>query len=425
MNKSPVVDVRKEKVVKQKNVCVIGLGYIGLPTALLLAAAGNRVLGVDLDTEKLRQLNQQKLPFDEPGLSALYDKVFEKGTFHIDDHPDHANFYIIAVPTPHQGKKTDLKYVLTALETLEHIVKKSDCIIVESTVAPQDFTQIIVPLIKKWSNACGIAHCPERAIPGETLHEMIHNDRIVGALNPSQAEAVKSLYQTFVKGEIFTTSLEVAAACKVMENTYRAVNIALANEFAERAEELDFDVWEAIRLANRHPRVEIHSPGPGVGGHCIPIDPWFFVPSKSNSLIETALKVNERASQRVAEEVTAAISRLKIQNPVVGILGYAYKKDVDDVRDTPAEAIRTRLQAHVKVMVHDPYVRASNFSLDSLEKFAQDANVLVLVTDHTEYSSLRISAFPKVRLLFDTRSFFSNKNLQGYTGEYRVLGKGG
>jgi UDP-N-acetyl-D-mannosaminuronic acid dehydrogenase len=233
---------------------------------------------------------------------------------------------------------------------------------------------------------------------------------------------VAELYSKVVRGPIHLTNTTVAASCKVMENTYRAVNIALANEFAQLAEELDFNVWEAIGLANKHPRVHIHQPGPGVGGHCIPIDPWYFVGNSKNAvLIETALKKNEEMASYIAKQVKKILKKHSLIQPTIGILGYAYKKNVDDFRETPAEPLRVKIAKDFKTLLTDPFVKAD--FIDEEKKVLEKSQVWIIATDHDHYRELDLSKFPHLKCIYDTRNSLSSAQLSKFKGIYKVLGR--
>ncbi len=389
---------------KTPSVCVVGLGYIGLPTALLLAQAGNFVVGFDTDERKISSLKKKTLPFHENGLEDLFLKVQSKKTFEATAEIQAADTFIIAVPTPQSNGTADLKYILSALELMKPVVKDGDTIVLESTVGPRDCIDHILPIIHSWQKKIGFGHCPERAIPGNTLREMVTNDRIIGSEDVTDGEKIAKLYRTFVKGEVFLTTTTIAAACKVMENTFRAVNIALANEFVQIADALQFNVWEAIGLANHHPRVSIHSPGPGVGGHCIPIDPWFFTHSLTQpTLIEHALRINESMPEYVMEQLKILIKRYHLSKPTVGILGYAYKKNVDDPRESPAESLKNIVAKEFSVMVTDPFVDAKKFHLQSQEEVLKKSDVLILVTDHDVYKEIDFTKYRNITCVLDTR----------------------
>ncbi len=411
---------------KQQKVCVVGLGYIGLPTALLIAKSGVTTIGFDVDTQKISKLTKGELYFEEKGLQELFKAAQAKKSIEFTTTIKPADVFIIAVPTPHTmlaeglGASADLTYVLSALNLIKSVFVDGNLIIIESTVGPKDCEDILIPEVTSWGKKFLFSHCPERAIPGNTLSEMVGNDRIIGAVDAQSATATQTVYAKFVTGNLYQTTVTVAASCKVMENTYRAVNIALANEFAKLGEQLGFNVWEAIELANKHPRVSIHQPGPGVGGHCIPIDPWFFVRKNTAPLIKLALEINEDMSDHVCQTVQAALTKQNVPKPVIAILGYAYKKNVDDTRETPAAALITKLSKFAKIIITDPYVSDARFS--TLEEALTTADALVLVTDHDEYTSLHFKNYPNLKVIYDSRNCFTKEALEGATALVYKLG---
>jgi UDP-N-acetylglucosamine 2-epimerase (non-hydrolysing) len=394
----------------KKNVTVLGLGYIGLPTSLLMAKAGIETNGFDIDLSKIKSLSNEELFFEEQGLDKLFKKALKRETFSASSTLKNSDIYIIAVPTPQKKGTAELKYVISALSLIKEVFKDGDLIILESTVGPRDCLDVIVPIIKKWNKKFLFSHCPERAIPGNTLHEMVHNDRIIGGIDKeSNKESIK-LYSQFVKGKLFPTDPTTAAACKVMENTYRSTNIALANEFAQIASELDFNVWEAINLSNKHPRVNIHLPGPGVGGHCIPIDPWFFINSKKeNTVIEKSLVVNENMCKIVVGDVLKLMKKNNIRKPTIGLLGYAYKKNVDDYRDTPTQKIYDLISKKFKVKINDPYINNDQF--EKLDKVLSTCEVVILSTDHDEYKKIDFKKYPNIKFIYDSRNLFEQTDI--------------
>ncbi|GIK83875.1 MAG: hypothetical protein BroJett025_04970 [Patescibacteria group bacterium] len=396
----------------KQSVTMLGLGYIGLPTALLLANAGIAVTGYDIDSEKIEKLKNKKLFFEEKGLDTLFKNVLKKQTFTPTTTLKHSDVYIVAVPTPAKKGTAELKFVLSALDSIGEVFQDNDLIIIESTIAPRDCVDILIPKIKAWNKPFLFAHCPERAIPGNTLYEMIHNDRIVGGIDALSNEATTLLYSKFVKGNLFSTDPTTAAACKVMENTYRAVNIALANEFSQIAQKLDFNVWEAINLSNKHPRVAIHQPGPGVGGHCIPIDPWFFIDpeSKNQGLIEKSLLINKEMSQIIQAKIDSLILKNKVKKPKIGLLGYAYKKNIDDSRETPSKKIFELLSKNYSVKINDPFVKNKDFL--ELESILKLSNILIVLTDHDLYKRIDFSRYQNIIFVYDTRNLFLNSDFK-------------
>jgi len=408
-----------------KTVSVLGMGYIGLPLALLLANAGYKVNGFDIDKKRIDLLIKKRLPFEEKGLEDLFKKVNKSNNFKPSTKLVESDYYIVAVPTPHKNHEADLIYVFRALSFIKKVFKDGQTIIIESTVGPRDPVKKIIPYIKKWGQLYHFAVCPERAIPGNTLSEMVGNARIIGGLTKNDSLLAKLLYESIVCGEIFLTSTTVAATCKVMENSFRDVNIALANEYAKIAEELRFNVWEAISLANKHPRVSILSPGPGVGGHCIPIDPWFLAASSKNAdLITTSRNINDGMPAFVSKSVEKFIKKEKITNPKVGILGYAYKKNVDDSRETPSKEVIRLLKRKYKVLVSDPFVSISSEKMLDLDKLLTSADVVVLLTDHEVFKSIHFSDYPNILMVYDSRNLFNSKNFINSHAKHVILGVG-
>lgn len=370
-------------------ICVIGLGYIGLPTSLLLANAGHRVLGVDINSRIVETLNNNKLPFTESGLEELFKKT--KNNFIADVTVQSSDVYIIAVPTPLESemKLADLDAVKHASIAIAQVLKEGQTVILESTVPPGTSEHFIIPILQnKVIKKISFAHCPERAIPGKTLIEMINNDRIIGGIDKESTEKAKALYSSFVKGNIYLTDAKTAEFVKLMENTFRDINIALANEFALLAEEANINVWEAINLANKHPRVSILLPGPGVGGHCIAIDPMFLAEKSSKARIVTlAREINSGMPVHVVKmihELTKGIS-----HPTVTLLGLAYKGNVDDVRESPTFKIKKIAENQgMIVRVYDPLVHHYPENSLSLEDATKNSDCLVLVTDHDIFKEL-------------------------------------
>jgi UDP-N-acetylglucosamine 2-epimerase (non-hydrolysing) len=377
---------------KNETLTVIGMGYMGLPISSLIAQAGYSVTGVDLNKDKVDSINRGECPFDELGMPELIQKVVNQGFLKASTEIPSSDTYLIAVPTPHKDSRCDRSYVFAAADAIAKVAKDGQTVIIESTISPQ--TSIAVE--ERFANVginVDVVHCPERAIPGETLHELVNNDRIIGASSKLAQQKVKTIYQSFVNGEVFLTDLTTAECIKLVENTSRDVGIALANELAQVCDELDVDVHEVIRLANRHPRVNVLSPGPGVGGHCIPIDPWFLVENtKAGELIRLARKVNDERPIIVAEQVIEALKGTGGKK--IGLLGVAYKANVDDCRETPAEPIFKYFESlGFSVRYHDPHVPAWSCQRESdLDSIIDWANVSVIVTGHDCYKELSASS---------------------------------
>ena len=397
-------------------VCVIGLGYIGLPTALLLSEK-NEVIGVDLKKDVVEKINKKQMPFEEPGL----DELLRHSSVSASTSPVPADVFIICVPTPFdkEVRMADLKYVKSAAESIVPHLKKGDLVVVESTVSPGACVKVVAPILEKSGLKVKkdflLSHCPERAIPGNTLHEMVHNDRIIGGVDEASTEMTKELYSGFVKGNIFTTDITTAEFVKLMENTYRDINIALANEFAVIAEDAGIDVWEAIALANKHPRVNILKPGPGVGGHCIAVDPWFLTENSTKcKIINTAREINDCMPSHVLHKVKEIVKG--IEKPKITVFGVAYKGNVDDARETPAlRFIKLAEKEGYAVSIYDPLVKRFEYELSGLDEAVAGTDCVVIITDHSvfkQYDYGRLLEKAKNRNVLDTRNII--KAGEGY-----------
>ncbi len=404
---------------QEETICVIGLGYIGLPTASALATSGWSVIGVEVDEEILAGLRAGRTAIEEPGLRLIVKAAISSGNLSPSATVQPADVYIICVPTPFTAEKTaDLSYVVSVTKQIAALLRPGNLVILESTVPPGTTTEVMLPILEESGLTGGddfyVAHCPERVIPGNLLNELIANDRIIGGLTPASAEKAKAIYQTFVDGRIHRTDATTAELVKAMENTYRAVNIALANEMALVSHELGVEVDEAIKLANRHPRVDFLSPGPGVGGHCIPIDPWFIVEKapEAATMIRAALERNAAMPRYVIERVSEGLAVVdkELEGAHIALFGVAYKRDVDDARETPATPIIAGLEAAgASVAIYDPYVNEYYRPLaeDPLEA-VRGADALLIVTDHSSFGALdlvELAEYMRERpVLVDTRS---------------------
>jgi len=372
-------------------ICVVGLGYMGLPTALLFAKNGHNVVGFDISKERINDLNKGKLPFDEKGLLELFESAKKrfKATSDVKNTKE-AEVYLVAVPTPISNeKKCDLSYVESAMNTILSVLSDGNTVILESTVRPRTTIDIVKPILDKSKVGYNLAYVSEKAIPGNTIYEMIHNDRIIGGIDPKSSDMVKKLYSSFVKGEIIVTDCTTAETVKLMENTYRDVNIALANEFLKLSSDLGINAWEAIALANHHPRVKIMHPGPGVGGHCIPVDPWFLTEvSDKAKLIKQARMINDSMPSYVVEKIEKIMKENNFKK--VGLLGAAYKKNVDDARESPTLYIAKLLsEKGIEFKIHDPFVKEFKVEIEKdLATVTEWADCLVVVCDHNIYGDL-------------------------------------
>jgi UDP-N-acetylglucosamine 2-epimerase (non-hydrolysing) len=383
-------------IAKNETIAVIGMGYMGLPIASLLAQAGYAVTGVDLNQEKVTSINKAECPFDEVGLPELITKVVSQGFLAASTEIPSSNTYLVAVPTPHKNSKCDRSYVFSAADSIAKVAKDGQTVIIESTISPQTSLAVAERFAQAGLNV-DVVHCPERAIPGETLHELVNNDRIIGASSEVAQQKVKEIYQSFVNGEVFLTDLTTAECIKLVENTSRDVGIAFANELSSICEELDVDVYEVIKLANRHPRVNVLTPGPGVGGHCIPIDPWFLVETtKAGELVRLSRKINDERPFEIANKVDVIAKAKQVKK--IALLGVAYKPNVDDCRETPAQPIHQALSSMgYEVKYHDPHVNSWDCErIENIDSIEQWADILVIVTGHSDYKN-----FTTNKVVFD------------------------
>lgn len=398
----------------QKKICVIGLGYIGLPTSLMFASSGNQVIGVDVNSNVVDTLNEGKIHIEEPRLQELYEKVLEDKMFYAKMKPVEADAFIIAVPTPNkeEDKSCDLSYVIGAVKSIKEYLKKGNTIIIESTIGPRTIDDYIAPIIEGWGFKIGeevyLAHCPERVLPGKIIEEMVFNNRIVGGFSEECASKAECLYRSFVKGEIIKTNAKTAEMAKLMENTFRDVNIALANELAKVCNSLEINVLDVIRMANKHPRVNIHEPGPGVGGHCLAVDPYFIVEKapELSRIISLSREINCSMPNYVVHNVRNMLK--DIENPKVAVFGITYKGNIDDIRESPALKIIELLRKdHYRISIHDPHVKLRNIPLTSGEKAAEAADLLLILADHDEFKNEQIKEYIKnmrTPIIFDTKN---------------------
>jgi UDP-N-acetyl-D-mannosaminuronic acid dehydrogenase len=393
-------------------VCVLGLGYIGLPTASILAMKGYKVVGVDVRPEVVDTINQGRIHIEEPDLDLLVRSAVASGQLRAAIAPESADVYIICVPTPILPDKTpDLSYVEQASRAIRPHVRRGNLVILESTSPPRTTERTVIPLAIGDDLQVGkdvfVAHCPERVLPGRILLEAVQNDRVVGGATPACAARAKAFYESFVTGQVFATTATTAEVTKLVENSYRDVNIAFANELSLLADELGLDPWEVIALANRHPRVNILSPGPGVGGHCISVDPWFLAHAAPNCtpLIRTARQVNDSKPHHVVTRIVELASQFA--SPRIGCLGLTYKADVDDLRESPAlEIVRELRTRNIgEVLACDPYIspeRFTEFPLHSLADVLSRCQILVLLTDHRPFKDVPKKVLQE-KVVVDTR----------------------
>lgn len=432
---------------KFQKICVIGLGYIGLPTASTLASRGVNVIGVDINPHIIETLNMGEIHIHEPGLREAVTTAIASGNFKAAMQPEEADAFIIAVPTPFQEGKfgeyngltyklADMRAVVSAAESILPFLRKGNLVVLESTSPPRTTVDLITPLLARSRLEAGrdfhLAYSPERVLPGHILRELIENARVIGGVTPESAEAGRDLYSIFVKGQIIETDATTAEMVKLMENTYRDINIAIANEFSRLAHKFGVDVWEAISLANLHPRVKILSPGPGVGGHCISVDPWFFVEAapELTPLIYHSRQVNDAQPRFVVETVKHALGVLNGKN--IAALGLAYKPDVDDLRESPANEVAHLLQHEgAQVKAWEPFKPNADMPginmASSLEEAIKDADAIMLMVKHTEFSQLdpkEIAKKTKARIVIDTVNGWNSESWKNAGFDVYTLGVG-
>lgn len=405
-------------------ISVIGLGYIGLPTAAVIASRGIEVIGVDVNQHAVDTINQGNIHIVEPDLDIVVRSTVMTGKLRATTKPEAADAFIVAVPTPFKGEnhEPDLSYIESAANAIAPVLEKGNLVILEST-SPVGATEqmaawlaaarpdLTFPQHKGEAADIRVAHCPERVLPGYVLQELVSNDRVIGGMtNACSAKAVE-LYKTFVRGECIITNARTAEMAKLTENSFRDVNIAFANELSLICDKLKINVWELIKLANRHPRVNILNPGPGVGGHCIAVDPWFIVNSCPDEakLIRQAREVNDYKPQYVIEKIAAVADQFK--KPVIACFGLAFKADIDDLRESPAlEIVKSLAEKEIgKVIAVEPNIdtlpsklKDAGIELSDVESALNVANIIVILVDHKEFKVIDKSSFA-TKIAIDTR----------------------
>ncbi len=396
--------------VDYKSICVIGLGYIGLPTASLLGTKGFTVHGVDVSKHVVDTINDGKIHIVEPDLDIMVKSAVNCGNLKAGMEPVEADIFIIAVPTPFKGDyQPDLSYVESATQMISPFVKPGNLVILESTSPVGTTDEVVARILKENGHDTEkdvfVAHCPERVLPGRILVELVENDRIVGGINPLSTEKAVEFYKTFVRGEVLSTDSRTAEMAKLTENSSRDVSIAFANELSLICDKEGINVWELISLANRHPRVNILKPGPGVGGHCIAVDPWFIVARdpENAKLIKMARLVNDAKPEWVVNKVKSRAEKFK--HPVIGCLGLAFKADVDDLRESPAvDIVRQLIKDNVgEILISEPNLESHNeFDLVPCEEVIRRADIILLLVDHKEYKGIKTLELNE-KVLIDTR----------------------
>lgn len=381
---------------KDKKVCVIGMGYIGLPTSVMLSLNGFNVIGVDINDNVVSSINKGESHIVEPGLEEHLKQVVENGLLSASSSPEISDVYIICVPTPisfdsNHNPSPNINYILAALDTIKSLLKDGDLLILEST-SPVGTTELIASKLEKESidiSNIAIAYCPERVLPGNIMHELVNNDRTVGGINALSTKHASEFYREFVKGDVIETKSKIAELCKLSENSFRDINIAFANELSMFCDAKNIDVYELIELANRHPRVNILQPGIGVGGHCIAVDPWFIVASdsKNSKIIKTAREINLYKTDFIINKIKEVINNTSNSKKNISIFGLAYKPDINDLRESPAVKIVRELhkECYNLTIVEPNICDHSEFSIVSADKAIEDSELLIFLVKHKDF----------------------------------------
>lgn len=418
----------------KKKICILGLGYIGLPTAAMFATHGHKIIGVDINKSVIKALKKGEIIIEEPYLDIMVQAAVTSENLIAQDKPEEADVFIIAVPTPiNKDKTADLKAVKAATESIIPYLKKGNLVILESTSPPGTVVDVMLPILAKSGLVIGeellVAHSPERVLPGRILIELVDNNRIVGGINQESCEQVKQLYRTFVKGEIFLTDATTAEMCKLMENTFRDVNIALANELAKICEKMSINAWEVIQLANKHPRVNIHTPGPGVGGHCLAVDPWFIVEKlpEEAGIIKLSRETNDSMPMYVFNKIKDILGGSNDERHKVTVLGMTYKPDVDDARESPILELIDLLEGEksIEIVIVDPHVEVYKYKESDILKAVQNSSLIVLAVNHQEFKDLNFNQFKSIMkkpVLLDTRNALNKVMIEEIGFEYYLLG---
>lgn len=415
-----------------QKVCVLGQGYVGLPTAAVLASVGHTVVGVDTNEKIINMLRMNTLHVEEPGLQQLVHQAVSAGHLTFSTFPHRADVFVIAVPTPvNPNRSADLQYVESATRSLIPVLEAGNLVILESTVPPRTVEKVMLPILQETGLAMGsellVAYSPERVLPGRVLAELVENSRVVGGISEESTKRAQELYASFVKGEILCTNVTTAEMVKLVENTYRDINIAYANELAKICEKIGINVWEAIELANYHPRVNVHRPGPGVGGHCIAVDPWFIVDVAPE--LARLVRLGRLTNDSMPDYVVAKTSSMVSPRSKIAILGVAFKGNVDDVRESPAvEVIRRLRECSYELGLYDPYVkRFEGSNTTDLRKAVTDAKLILVLTDHSKFRELNVVEISKlvaVKRVFDTRNCLHRVSWEAEGFEYVLMGDG-
>lgn len=416
-------------------ICVMGLGYIGLPTSAMFATHGCKVIGVDVNKKVVDALNKGKITIEEPYLDIMVQAAVRSGNLIADTKPHEADVFIISVPTPiTEDKKADMSYVVSATENIVPYLRKGNIVVLESTSPTGTVEELMVPILEKSGLKIGedlyVGHSPERVLPGKILWELVNNNRIVGGINKISAEKIRDLYKIFVNGEIFLTTATTAEMCKMMENTFRDVNIALANELAKICEKIGINAWEVIELANKHPRVNLHQPGPGVGGHCLAVDPWFIVEKNPEiaKIIQLSRKTNDSMPEYIMNKIDEILMDIK-GTKKISILGITYKPNIDDIRESPIIKLIDMIDKRndYEISVYDPYVKNHKYQAKNVIDAAKNSDLIVLAVHHDDFKNLPLSDMANVMRnmnFFDTRNFINREKVEEKGFKYILLGEG-
>lgn len=396
-------------------ICFIGLGYIGLPTAAIVAGTGQKVLGVDINPNVVETINKGEIHIIEPGLGELVRKVTSTKNLFASTTPVESDVYLIVVPTPFKENHVpDISFVEAATQKVIPFLKKGDLFIIESTSpigTTEKMAELIFQIRPELNGNISIAYCPERVLPGNVLYELINNDRVIGGIDDASTEKAISFYKTFVKGELHKTNARTAEMCKLTENSSRDVQIAFANELSLICDKANINVWELINLANKHPRVNILQPGAGVGGHCIAVDPYFIVseyPMESR-IIGTAREINNYKAFWCAEKIKTAMLEFELKNsikPTVAIMGLAFKPNIDDLRESPAKYIAQKVMQSEQnnFMVVEPNIQEhSVFKLTNYLEAYEKADIIAFLVAHNEFKTLE---YKEDKLILDFAGIF-------------------
>lgn len=414
-----------------KNICVVGLGYIGLPTATMFSLYGHKVVGVDTNREVIEQLNNGKIIIEEYNLDKLVNYVVKQGKLIGSTTPREADVFIITVPTPiAEDKSADMKYVISAVKSILKYLKKGNIVVLESTSPVGTTEEVIKPIIEESGFEVGsdilLGYSPERVIPGKIIYELKNNNRVIGGINEKSAKEIEKIYKTIVDGDIYLTDCKTAEICKLMENTYRDVNIALANELLLICDKLGINAWEVIEYSNKHPRVNLHMPGPGVGGHCLAVDPWFIVEKepKVSKIIKSSREINDFMPTYVYESVEKILNKENSKN--ITILGITYKANIDDIRESPIiKLIDLLLENNYIVKVFDPFVKDFYLNKNDIISACKDSDLLILGVNHDYFKYLPLSEIKKEmrgNIILDTRNCLDEEEIKKAGFVYKLLG---